>query len=977
MSMGHVTRRVGSAATGLVTVALSCKPMSVELEHQRSAGGAADTGGFGGAANGSGAGGTSPAVSGGGASGTSQGGAGPGIMGEAGAPFDGGGATCGDGVLTDVRDGHDLLPGYGEPPDPHVAAWIADMSLSARISQMQGVPVGNRDYNDIQRGQDATLSGSTVVRGYRYRNGSRGLSLKEGQDNRPSDANNFATAFPAASIRGASWDLDLEWRVGEAIGDETAASQNNLLVGPSSELVRHPYWGRAQDAYGEDVYHVGRMGTAFVAGVQQHVGACAQHFVGNAVERERANDDAVVNEQSLREIYARPLEMLVEDGGVACVMTAYNSVNGTPASQNSHLLRDILKAPLSQGGFGFRGFVISEWWGTPGGQNLADDSTAEDNATALASAGLDVELPWIINYGSLADAVDSGRMQPDVITDAASRVLEQKARFHSALTSDGWGLEPSSSALSGASIATNEAHLELAERAELESAVLLENGSPDSPVLPIPGNVQSIAVIGADVPFTLVASMVPASCGSGGRSCTFQFATDVALGDRGTNGVNADPDESVGPFAGISAAAAAHGGVEVTHESSAAAGADADLLVVVVGLTPGDEGEEYTITNGGDRSSLALPASQEALVNDALSLMKPTVIVIESGSIVGVPWLDHENRSQATIWAGYGGMRAGAALGKLLFGDASFSGKLPLAWPAESVLPAFKDGNTASLEYFVGYREYDRRIAAGEPVDLAFSFGHGLSYTTFGYENLVLPCTEVTRSAVLDVTADVTNTGSVNGDEVAFLFVAGPGAAEEPRSQRELESFARVSLAPGDVQTVHLPLRLRDLEHWSSTTHSWVLDPGEYTVFVGSSAASQESHAQRHVHGAWLSAAGEGDCDAACRRGLVGAQNRMLRPAETYGKPMRTVAPMLSENMKRPPPQNTNSTPVSESRYSQMGPLSPLHHHSQFQRRCTIARPGSPNTLIILVKKKFHWTTTGAQNSVALQFAVWSHRLRS
>ena len=845
MSMRSVIRRGGPAAAGVITIVSACAPMSVKLEHS--------TGGDAGESNTSGAGGTSSGVPGGGASGASTGSAGRGGMGRAGAPSagtggdaggepasgnageQGNGATdsCGDGALTDVRNGHDLLPGYPESPDPRVATWLGAMSITEQIVQMKGVDVNISapDYLDVMRSPDAALADGTVVRGYWYRNGTRGVNLMAGQPGRPSDGKDFSTAFPAPSIRGASWDLELEWRVGEAIGDETAASQNNLLIAPTVAVVRHPYWGRTQDAYGEDTYHVGRMGTAFVAGVQRHVGACASHFIGNSVEKYRSAANAVTDEQTLREIYARPFEMVVQDGGVACVMAAYNAVNEVKSTINGHLLRDVLKAPVAQGGFGFRGFVLSDWWAAPGDQSGPTASQGPSVATKLANAGLDVEVPWTLNYDYLAQAVETGDVPGPIVTDAASRVLEQKARFHSALSTDGFGLTPSVSTLDGSSIATNAAHLALAEQAAVESAVLLANGTRGVPVLPIRGGIASIAVIGAEVPFTLISTTYPVS------GTTFHFASDVALGDRGSNAINADPDESVGPFAGIQAAATARG-IAVTQHVSTADAADADMLVVVVGYTPEDEGEEYAILAGGDRSTLSLPTEQVDLVNAALGLGKPTIIVIESGSVVDVSWLSHANTGQATIWAGYGGMRGGAALGKLLFGDANFSGKLPFAWPKEVELPAFKQTDTtANLDYFVGYREYDRRAAAGEATNLAFPFGHGLHYTTFAYGNATVPCSDVTEGAVLDVTTDVTNTGPSPGDEVAFLFVAGPPMSGAPRSQKELKSFARVSLAPGATERVHLPLRVRDLEHWNTATSSWVIDAGEYTVLVGSSGA--------------------------------------------------------------------------------------------------------------------------------------------
>jgi len=747
--------------------------------------------------------------------------------------------VCGDRELASVVGGRDL-PGYTAPREPRVDAWLAAMSVGDQIVQMEGVPVdpAQPDYYDIMRSQDVTLGDGTVLRGYWYRNGARGVNLVAGQykGDRPSDGKDYSTAYPAPSVRGASWDLDLEWRIGNAVGDETATSYNNLVIIPNLEVVRHPYWGRTQDSYGEDGYHIGRMGTAFVAGVQQNVGACAPHFVGGGVEKFRSLVNAEVDEQSLREIYARPFEAVVRDGGVACVLAAYNKVNSIKSTVNGHLLRDVLKAPVALGGFGFRGFVLSDWWAAPGDQSTPESETGAQNATRLANAGLDVEVPWTLNYQFLAGEVQSGNVAPSVVAEAAGRVLEQKERFRTTLSTDGWGLTGSSTALNGSSIAANASHLVLAEESASKSAVLLTNGTGGPSVLPIRGGTKSVAVIGAETTFSLISTTYPVS------GQTFHFASDVALGDRGSNSVNADPADSVGPFAGIKAASAAHGTIEVTQGTTAADGADAELVVVVVGYTPGDEGEEFQIAAGGDRTTLSLPSDQVALVKEVLDLGTPTVIVIESGSMVSLPWLSHANRSQATIWAGYGGMRGGTALGKLLFGDLNFSGKLPFAWVgADNVLPDFKsDEKSATLGYFIGYRYYDRRIAAGEILDVPFPFGHGLSYTTFAYGNFAVPCSEVSENAVLDVTADITNTGAAAGDEVAFLFVKGPPVQGATRSVKELKSFARVALAAGTTATVHLPVRIQDLKHWSTATNAWVVDPGEYTVLVGPSGADDD-----------------------------------------------------------------------------------------------------------------------------------------
>ncbi len=744
--------------------------------------------------------------------------------------------------------GYQIAPEVAE----QVESVLSLMSPVQKASQLLGVDGSERNYRDMHRSPDVAVPRVGIIRGFRYRDAGRGVALDAGQDNRL-DQKNFSTAFPTPSLRAASWDLDLERRIGAAIGDETAASNNNALLAPCMNLVRHPYWGRTQETYGEDPYLVGRMATAFTVGAQQYVMACAKHFLANNIERLRSMQDAVMSEQTLREIYGRHFEMVVQDAGVGCVMAAYNGVNGVKSTQNEHLLRDVLRGPIDHGGMGFDGIVLSDWWAMPGDQEVPDAATAQAITNEALVAGLDVELPWTLHYSESTLA----KADQTLVEQAARRALTQKYRFETALDTDDWGPQPPTSVLTDGSIAANEVHEALAEEAALKSAVLLVNGRAGAPTLPLFG-ATNVAVVGIEQPFVLASSTVPKSCTveetngheqthNSVRSCTFLFATDPALGDRGTSRINADPTRSFGPFAGISQAAGATRNVTSGNTADAATGADA--VVVVVGYTPEDEGEEYTTPTLGDRSSLDLPPGHAELVARVLDLNLPTVIVVESGSIVNVPWLSHPNQNQATIWAGYPGMRGGLALGKLIFGEANFSGKLPMAWPAESELPAFKDAETTTaMSYYFGYRLFDkRRYIDGTATSLIFPFGHGLSYSSFDYSNLTLPCQTVSRNAVINVTVDITNTSSVDGDEVAMLFVKPPPKLAGIRGERpwkQLESFARVRVPAGQTVTAELPLRIRDLRRWEGEQQGeWVIDSGDYTIAVGKNADDAESTA--------------------------------------------------------------------------------------------------------------------------------------
>ncbi len=736
-----------------------------------------------------------------------------------------------------------------------VESTLAAMGPAEKARQMIGIPVAGMDFYDIERSPDTNVPGKGVIRGYNYRDAGHGVNLDAGQkDNRPLDGNDFSTVFPTTSIRAASWDMDLEKRVGIAIGDETAASLNNMLLAPCMNIIRHPYWGRTQETYSEDSYHTGRMATAFTVGLQQHVVGCAKHYAANNIEKFRSKQNAIMTEQTLREVYARHFEMVVQDGGVGCVMASYNLINGVKSTQNKHLLRDLLKAPVAEGGMGYQGMVLSDWWAMPGDQNVPSPDKALSDTIEAVEAGLDIEVPWTLHYSenTLGQVPDQ-----NLITDAARRVLTQKFRFKTAKDTDGWGLQQPKTKLVGgdgptkSSIEAYPPHEDLAEETELKSAVLLKNGlDATMPVLPLT-SATKIAVVGPDQPFNLGNSTLPKACvPNTGFSCTFKFATDAALGDRGSSRVNGDPARSIGPFDGIKNAA---GTRMVTSGNSAAAAMDADAVVVVVGYTPADEGEEYAILEGGDRASLNLPAGHNEFVASVLDLNKPTIIIIESGSIVNLPWLSHSNKQQATIWAGYPGTRGANALGKLIFAKdgANFAAKVPLAWPsqAEQDKTIFKPmtGEDTNMGYFFGYREYDRRKAAGTAVDLVFPFGHGLSYSTFEYSNLKNDqcASGAGANGVVKFTVDIKNTSAVDGDEVAMLFVkppAKPSGITGERPVKELKSFAKVSVKAGMTTTAELPLRIRDLRRWEGEANGkWVIDSGAYEILAGKTAADAET----------------------------------------------------------------------------------------------------------------------------------------
>ena len=802
-------------------------------------GGAGGAGGTNAGGNGGGNGGASGGAGGvgGGNGGTSAGGAGGGNGGVGGGNggVSGGGAggttvaksSCGDATLpADTK-----MPGYSSADHTKyqtlAKTTVANMSIADKAQQMRGTDPGSssaRNWNDIFRQPDNTTKN---IKGWLFRDGPRGVNL-DAPIKSTNTSHGKSTVFPVAIARGAAWDMDLEYRIGQAIGDEMVASGQTMMLGPTTNILRHPLWGRAQETYGEDTFLLGRLGTAHVAGVQEYVAACAKHYAGNNIEVNRATKNDSMDDQTLYEIYGRHFEMMVQDGGVACVMAAYNLVNGTNCTQSSTLLTTMLRNK-----FGFQGFVLSDWWAMPGGSS--GSASASTAATAI-NAGMDMELPWNWHYANI-ESIAGSTVQQTVIDTAVTRILEQKYRFNA---DKGTGLKSASTGFSGGSITGNDAHAAIAQEAAQKSMVLLKN---DNKALPIASSASKIAVLGAKLDYWAPTDSSGSTTGPGINNKaddfnggTIDFANGVRLGDVGSSRVN-PTGTPVGPCAGIKTAA---GSATVTCSNSASDASGKDVVVVVAGLTPYDEGEEYN--GSGDRKTFALDGKpnnagnntgvQNKLITDAVTNAagKPVIVVLEGGSVIDMPWL---SQVSAVVMAWYPGMAGGTALGQLLFGKQNFSGKLPISWPkALTDLPAFDGGATTTMDYYLGYRYFDN--AGKTPL---YPFGYGMSYSTFSYSNLAVPCATVTKNGVVNVSVDVTNSGSVAGDEVVLLFASYPDTSKR-RSAKELKGFARVSLDAGAKKTVTIPLRVSDLKYWDKDKGDWVVESGSVKVMVGGSSAA-------------------------------------------------------------------------------------------------------------------------------------------
>jgi len=657
--------------------------------------------------------------------------------------------------------GEEVPSGCGDVPevdartletDERVGIVLAGMTLREKVDQMAGFEMGAELF--------ATPDNPRAnVRGFRFRDGPRGVRLEEGT----------ATCFPVAVARGAAWDRDLERRVGAAMGAEVKGLGHNLLLAPTVNTLRHPGWGRSQETYGEDPFHLGAMGAAFTRGVQSHVPACVKHFAGNNIEDTRMTNNAVIDEQSLRENYLRQFRTVVREADVACVMSAYNKVNGQYCSENDHLLREVLK-----GEWGFDGFVVSDWF--------AAKSTVES-----AVAGLDVEMPWRSHYSRLESVVSGGQVPEEVIDEAVTRILRIKFKFGFALLDEPVEADPS--------VVESEAHVALAREAARKGMVLLKNAGG---VLPLRRDEpMRLAVVG-------------------------RWADRARLGDNGSSRVT--PSYAVTPFQGLEDLAGEH--VEVVTGDDASAAEGADVAVVVAALTQADEGEAWN--GGGDREALTVSEAHEALVHEVAALVDRTIVVLEAGGpIVTEAWLDEV---EGLVMAWYPGMEGGHALAELLFGDASFSGRLPQTWPKrlEDEPPFGNKQAETEYPYLHGYRHF-------ADIEPRFPFGFGLGYTEFEYADLVVPCETVTAGGRLDLRVDVINRGDVAGAEVVQVYVGFPNT-EVRRPSLELAGFERVELAPGERRTVTVPVSIRDLAYWDVQAGAWRVEAVEHVVHVGRNA---------------------------------------------------------------------------------------------------------------------------------------------
>lgn len=600
-----------------------------------------------------------------------------------------------------------------------------------------------------------------------------------------------ATCFPTASALGSSWDLDLVHRVGVALGEEARAEDVAVVLGPGINIKRSPLCGRNFEYLSEDPLLAGELGAAMVRGIQsQGVGASLKHYAVNSQEADRLRVSADVDARPLREIYLAGFERVVKAAQPWTVMCSYNRINGVYASQDPWLLTEVLR-----GEWGFDGLVVSDW------------GAVEDPVAAVA-AGLDLEMPSTggASAARIVEAVKAGELYEPALDRAVGRLLQLLERSLPGVESD--------------DAYEADAHHALARAAATDCAVLLKN---EEGLLPLVAFEGRLAVIGEF-------ARAPRFQGAGSSKVNPTHVDDALTALR----AGVSPRVTVDFAAGF--------GVDTPDADSPALLAEAvevatgaHTVVVFLGLPPSYESEGY------DRDHIELPVDQLAVLQAVAEVNDRVVVVLANGGVVAVAdWVHHVG---AVLEGWLGGQAGGGAIADLLLGAANPSGRLAETVPVRlSDTPAYLNfpGEASRVRYgeglHVGYRHYD-----AVQREVAFPFGHGLSYTTFEYSDLSVTVLDAAGSADwrgpprIEVTVTVSNTGPVAGQEVVQVYVSDPESSMI-RPVRELKAFTKVALEPGASETVTLTLTERDLSYWSTRADGWVLEPGVFEVAVGASS---------------------------------------------------------------------------------------------------------------------------------------------
>ncbi len=643
-----------------------------------------------------------------------------------------------------------------------------------------------------------------------------------------------ATYFPTGSALAATWSEELAYKYGTGMGKEARLRGKDVILGPAVNIERLPVAGRTYAYPSEDPILSAALALEYTKGVQDEgTAVCIKHFAVNNQETNRGSVDAQLDERTLREIYLKPFERAIIEGGAMSVMPAYNKVNGDYCSENEHLLNEILR-----GEWGFKGFTVSDWGGT-------------HSTMGAMLHGLNVQMTGDNYLGQpVIDSIATGALTEDLVDEKVRQIL--RVRF---------AIQPVPADVANTVMTSQPESQQIAKEVAEKSIVLLKNQG----VLPIAKDVKKIAVIGQN------AVLKTQSGGMGaGVKALYEVSPLEGICKRAGEGVEvtyAPGYKTIsfrwGPAPATLAPLEARSNDEPADPKlvaeAVALAKDADLVIFFGGTNKSIE------TEGSDRKNIKLPCGQEELIQALYAANKNLATVLISGGPTDLQVL--EPNSPAIVQGWWNGTEGGTALAEVLFGDIAPSGKLPFTFPVKlEDSPAYAMGNfpdpngaggdlfslmfrpdvlkmsneerqafLASLpkpvskyteRFYVGYRWYDTK-----EVKPMYAFGHGLSYVTFEYSDVKAKADKEN----VQVTLTVKNEGSMPADEVVQLYVSRPESKVEWPA-KELKAFQRVSLKAGELKKITLNVPMKELRYWNEESNAWELEHGKLQVLVGSAS---------------------------------------------------------------------------------------------------------------------------------------------
>ncbi|AIL44905.1 glycoside hydrolase family 3 C-terminal domain-containing protein [Elizabethkingia anophelis] len=645
-------------------------------------------------------------------------------------------------------------------------------------------------------------------------------------------SNDSIVAYPALTALSATWNKKMSWNYGKALGEEARYRKKDILLGPGVNIYRTPLNGRNFEYMGEDPYLTSKMVVPYIKGVQSNgVATSVKHFALNNQEEFRHTSNVIVDDRTLYEIYLPPFKAAVQEGDSWTIMGAYDKYKNQYASQNEYLLNKILK-----GEWGYKGVVVSDWG-------------AVNNTEQAIHNGLDMEFGSWTNGLSAGtrnaydnyylakpylDLIKSGKVGTTELDDKVRRIL--RLAYNTTMNPN----KPLGNIAS-------EDHMAVAKEIGEEGIVLLQNNNS---VLPInTDKVRKIAVIGEN-------AIKMMTVGGGSSSLKVKYETLPLEGIKSRFGKKADVQFARGYVGDVGGE---YNGVksgqnlkddrpasELLNEAVALA-KKSDVVIFVGGLNKSD----YQDSEGHDRKGLGLPYNQDQLISALAKANKNLAVVLVSGNAVAMPWV---KEVPAIVQGWYLGSEAGNALAAVLAGDANPSGKLPFTFPVKlednaahqmGEYPGNKEElaagkgkdqkNPINITYnegiFVGYRWHDTKN-----IKPLFSFGHGLSYTTFEYGKVHADKTQMAQDGKITFTVSIKNTGKREGAEVAQLYISDLKSSV-PRPVKELKGFEKINLKPGEQKEVSFTIDKSALSFFDAATHQWLAEPGEFEALVGASSS--------------------------------------------------------------------------------------------------------------------------------------------